>query len=69
MNGEFLCCDKDIARELRLSASWVRKQRWLRRHGADHVLRIDPVLVGNTPRYRTEDFRIWIEGLQGKAGA
>jgi hypothetical protein len=57
--------DKDIASELRMSVSWVRKQRWLRRHGREHVFTVDPVLIGSTPRYRHSDIQTWMEGLNG----
>ena len=63
-----LWSDKDIASELRMSASWVRKQRWLRRRGEDHVFRVDPVMIGKTPRYRHGDVQNWIEGLEGLPG-
>jgi hypothetical protein len=56
--------DRDIATELRMSVSWVRKQRWLRRHGKDHVFAVDPVLIGNIPRYRQSDVQNWMDGLK-----
>ena len=59
--------DKDIASELRMSVSWVRKQRWLRRHGADHVFAVDPVMIGKTPRYRQGDVQSWIDALNNPA--
>ena len=55
--------DKEIAFELRMSRSWVRKQRWLRRCGEDHVFTVDPILIGNTPRYRRDEVEAWINGL------
>lgn len=55
--------DREIASQLRMSVSWVRKQRWLRRHGDDHVFTVDPVMIGKTPRYRQGDVLSWIEGL------
>jgi hypothetical protein len=59
-----LLSDDDIALHLSLSASWVRKQRWLRKRGDEHSLAIDPVHIGKTPRYRTEDFQAWLDDLQ-----
>ena len=56
--------DKEIASELRMSVSWVRKQRWLRRRGEEHVFAVDPVMIGKTPRYRHNDVQSWIEGLE-----
>ncbi len=57
--------DKDIAAELCLSRSWVRKQRWLRSHGLDHVFTVDPVMIGRVPRYRQGDLQSWTERLGG----
>ena len=56
--------DADVAAELCLSRSWVRKQRWLRKHDMDHVFELDPVMIGSVPRYRKDDFQTWMEGLQ-----
>jgi len=56
--------DADIASELCLSLSWVRKQRWLRRHEMEHVFTVDPVMIGSVPRYRNDDVQAWMEGLQ-----
>ena len=55
--------DKEIASELCMSRSWVRKQRWLRRCGEDHVFTVDPILIGKTPRYRRDAVEAWINGL------
>ncbi len=59
--------DKRLAERLDLSMSWVRKQRWLRRHGQDHVLTIDPVMIGGSPRYRSVDIEAWLDKLGGAA--
>ena len=59
--------DKRIAERLDLSASWVRKQRWLRRHGHEHTLDIDPVMIGGSPRYRLSDIQNWVENLGGES--
>jgi len=61
--------DKDIASELSLSPSWVRKQRWLRRHEEDHVFKVDPVMIGSVPRYRRQDVQEWIDTLRNQRGA
>ena len=57
--------DADIASELCLSLSWVRKQRWLRRHEKAHVFTVDPVMIGSVPRYRNDDVQAWMEALNG----
>ena len=55
--------DLQIALLLAMSRSFVRKQRWLRRHGHPHALDIDPVFVGSKPRYRLSDVMAWLERL------
>ena len=57
--------DKDIASELCMSRSWVRKQRWLRRHEKEHVFTVDPVMIGSVPRYRYGEVQAWMEALEG----
>jgi hypothetical protein len=56
--------DRDIARLLGMSPGWVRTQRYLRRLGRNHVLAIDPVQVGSSPRYRREDVEALIAALK-----
>ena len=63
MNTRFLN-DKQIANTLSLSKSWVRKQRWLRRHGHPHVLTLDPVMIGSVPRYCVEEVEAWLLSLR-----
>jgi predicted DNA-binding transcriptional regulator AlpA len=52
--------DAHIAELIGMSKSWVRKQRMLRRRGVDHVLAIDPVMIGTVPRYRLADVEAWL---------
>jgi predicted DNA-binding transcriptional regulator AlpA len=59
--------DADIAELLGMSKSWVRKQRMLRRHGADHVLAIDPVMIGSAPRYWWAEVQAWFASLTNAA--
>jgi len=63
MSDTVFWSDKEIASQLRMSVSWVRKQRWLRRRGEDHVFTVDPILIGTTPRYKQIDVLGWIENL------
>ena len=58
-----LLCDKDVAKLLRISASWVRQQRFRRRRGDEHVFTVEPVLLGSVPRYRAEEIEEWIDDL------
>lgn len=59
MDPEFYT-DKDIARKLSLSPSWVRGQRHKRRSGLPHILDIDPRYIGRCPRYRKADIDAFI---------
>ena len=56
-----LCSDADIALILRMSPEWVRKQRMWRRAGLPHVLTVDPILIGTSPRYILADIEAWLE--------
>jgi hypothetical protein len=58
--------DSDIAEMLSMSGSWVRHQRYLRRHAKPHVLNIDPIMVGSKPRYRTEDVHQMVGSLNSQ---
>lgn len=58
-----LICDKEVARLIGMSPSWVRVQRWKRRNGEDHTFTIDPILIGSSPRYRAEQIDTWITSL------
>ena len=53
--------DAEIGNLLSISRSWVRKQRFNRRHDLPHVFNIDPVLIGSVPRYRRTDVFDWID--------
>ena len=55
--------DKTLASAMCMSQSWVRVQRYKRRKGLPHILSIDPVMIGSSPRYRMEDLEAFIEGL------
>lgn len=43
--------DKDVARRLNLSPSWVRGQRHKRRNALPHILTVDARYIGSCPRY------------------
>jgi len=59
--------DKEIARMVSMSPSWVRKQRHLRKKGAPHILTIDPVMIGASPRYSSASIGQWLNALNGGA--
>ena len=47
--------DKEVARIIGLSPSWVRGQRHKRSQGLPHILALEPRYIGTCPRYlRTE---------------
>lgn len=57
--------DLDIARILSMSPEYVRGQRSRRKHNLPHWLEIDPIYVGNRPRYRAEEFHAFLEREHG----
>lgn len=59
--------DKDVARRLNMSTSWVRGQRHKRRHGEAHVLDLEPRYIGACPRYVRDEVEALIEGWSQKA--
>lgn len=63
-----LVSDRDIAGFLSISKSWVRKERFCRRHGLKHTLTLDPVMIGRSPRYRLAEIRAWLEQQAAKTG-
>jgi hypothetical protein len=60
MSKTILMNDSDIASALRMSRSWVRKQRYLRKRDLPHAFDIDPVMVGSVPRYWVRDVMAWL---------
>ena len=55
--------DREVAEMTSMSQSWVRQERFRRRKGLHHVLNIDPVMIGNSPRYRIEDLEAFLTNL------
>lgn len=55
--------DKDVARLLRMSPSWVRGQRFKRRHNQPYVLDLEPRLIGSSPRYSRAEVEGFIDRL------
>jgi predicted DNA-binding transcriptional regulator AlpA len=60
---ERLISDGEVAQRLAVSRSWVRKQRFLKRHHLPHVFSLEPVMVGSMPRYRPGDLNQWVGSL------
>ena len=60
--------DGAIARLVCMSKSWVRKERFNRRHGLAHTLSLDPLMIGRCPRYRLADVQAWLEQHATKTG-
>lgn len=57
--------DKDIARILNLSPSWVRGQRFKRKHGLAHILDLEPRYIGSLPRYVRGDVDAFVASIAG----
>lgn len=57
--------DKDVALKLRLSRSWVRVQRHLRRKGEPHTLDVDARYVGSSPRYVKAEIDEFVARIAG----
>lgn len=53
--------DKWIASRISMKISTIRSQRFKRLHSQDHWLTIDPVYIGNKPRYRLGDIFTWLQ--------
>ena len=58
-----LVTDRSVAEALSMSQSWVRGQRSDRINDRAHILDIDPVMVGSSPRYLVSDVEAFIEKL------
>ncbi len=55
--------DKDIARKLNLSTSWVRVQRHKRAKGLPHTLQVDARYIGSCPRYVRGEIEAFIASI------
>ena len=63
LNSENLLSDEQVAHLINFSVAWVRKERWKKRSGRPYVLTVDPVMIGNKPRYRSSEITQWINQL------
>lgn len=57
--------DKDVARRLNMSPSWVRGQRHKRSRGQPHILDLEPRYIGSCARYVRDEVETLIAGLIG----
>ena len=57
--------DKDVARTLNLSPSWVRSQRFKRSKELPHVLDVDARYIGSCPRYVRGEIEAFIAAVAG----
>lgn len=57
--------DKDVARYLSLSTSWVRVQRHKRKHGLPHILDVDARYIGSSARYLRSDIDAFVATIAG----
>lgn len=56
--------DKEVARILGLSPSWVRGQRFRRSHGLEHILNLEPRYIGSCPRYVREEVEAFVQKVR-----
>ena len=56
--------DTEVAAYLGVSRSWVRQQRFSRKHANPHSFEVDAVYIGSMPRYRLSTVKAWAEGLR-----
>jgi len=56
--------DKDVARRLNLSPSWVRGQRHKRAHGQAHILDLEPRYIGSCPRYVATEVEAFVASIE-----
>lgn len=55
--------DKDVARRLNLSPSWVRGQRHKRSKKLPHILDLEPRYIGSCPRYVAAEVEAFIAAI------
>jgi predicted DNA-binding transcriptional regulator AlpA len=63
-----LVSDGRVAQLLAMSKSWVRKERFNRRHGLPHTFNLEPIMIGTAPRYRLSDVLNWIQRTSQAGG-
>ena len=56
--------DKDVARRLSLSPSWVRGQRHKRRKCLPHILDLEPRYIGSSPRYVASEIEAFVASIK-----
>ena len=57
--------DKDVARKLNLSPSWVRGERFKRSKGLPHTLEVDARYIGTCPRYVRGEIEAFVAKIVG----
>ena len=57
--------DKDVARKLNLSPSWVRGQRHKRAKRLPHILDVDARYIGTCPRYVRAEIDAFVAAIAG----
>ena len=57
--------DKDVARRLGMSPSWVRGQRHKRKHGQKHLLDLEPRYIGTCARYVRAEVEAFVAKVAG----
>ena len=61
--------DQWLSLHIGMKVATIRSQRFKRRHGLDHWLDLDPVMIGTKPRYRLSEALAWLEAQGAKKAA
>lgn len=56
--------DKEVARRLSLSPSWVRGQRYKRAHGRAHIFDLEPRYIGTCARYVAAEVEAFVASIE-----
>lgn len=56
--------DKELARRLNISPSWIRGQRLKRSKGEPHILELEPRYIGSCVRYDVGEAEAFIANIK-----
>jgi predicted DNA-binding transcriptional regulator AlpA len=60
--------DKDVARRLSMSPSWVRQQRFMKAHGLPNSFDLEPCHIGSGVRYVVAEVEAFITAATARQG-
>ena len=55
--------DKDVARKINFSPSWVRGQRHKRQKGLPHTFDVEARYIGSCPRYVADEIDAFVAAI------